>query len=348
MASLRSLSVSPICYTFSGLAERTLDERLAARVAAVAGLEHHVLRVAPDFLSRYGHWVDRTVFLTDGCAGATASHEIYLNALARSLSKVRVTGNFGSEVLRGMSTFKPLGLSGDLATPEFRESCALAAREGGPVAQHPVSQAAFNEIPKQLFGTWCAARTQLTVRTPYLDNELVRIAYQSPEVSRRSPVAAIHLVNSLDPRMGRIATDRGITFRRRDPIRWARRSLEYAAFKLDYWYQEGLPRRVALLEPALERLGWTGLLGRHKYLPYRRWFRRELAPYVAQVLHDDATMRMPYWNRAFLRTAPNEHASGRRNLVREINAVLQMDAARRVLLNPAPVPSQSPVPISNR
>ena len=247
-----------------------------------------------------------------------------------------------------MSTFKPLGLSGNLVNAEFRERYALAARDGELEVRHPVSRAAFHEIPKQLYGTWCAARSQLTVRTPYLDNELVRIAYQAPEASRRSPAAAVHLVNAEDPRMGGMATDRGYTFRGRDPSRWARRSLEYIAFKFDYYYQDGLPRRAAFLEPALERLGRTGMLGRHKYLPYRRWFRRELASYVAGVLHDDSTLRIPYWNPAFLRSAPKEHVSGRTNLVREINAVLQLDAARRLLLKHEPVPSQIPEPIVNR
>ena len=64
--------------------------------------------------------VDRTVYITDGCLGALGAHEIYLNAQACRLAPVRLTGNFGSEVLRGVSTFKPIGLSHDLLSPAIQ------------------------------------------------------------------------------------------------------------------------------------------------------------------------------------------------------------------------------------
>ena len=69
-------------------------------VAAVCGLQHQPLRIGSDFLRDFGTYLDRTVSVTDGCAGATSSHEIYFNAQARQLSPVRLTGNFGSEVVR--------------------------------------------------------------------------------------------------------------------------------------------------------------------------------------------------------------------------------------------------------
>jgi asparagine synthase (glutamine-hydrolysing) len=111
--------VPPVSYTFAGAAGGTLDSELAARVASVCGLDHHVLRLGDSFFSDFGSIVDRTVFLTDGCFGVTGAHEIYLNRQARALSPIRLTGVFGSEVLRGTSTFKPLGLSPDLIEPEF-------------------------------------------------------------------------------------------------------------------------------------------------------------------------------------------------------------------------------------
>ena len=72
--------------------------------------------------------MDKTVSVTDGCFGATGAHELYLNAKARELAPIRLTGNFGSEVLRSMSTFKPLGLSQDLFTSDFGAVVASSAR----------------------------------------------------------------------------------------------------------------------------------------------------------------------------------------------------------------------------
>jgi asparagine synthase (glutamine-hydrolysing) len=75
MACLSFSEDGPPCYTFSGLQEDTRDERVAARVAQACGLDHQILRIRTDFLSQYGDYVDRTVFVTDGCSGALGAHE---------------------------------------------------------------------------------------------------------------------------------------------------------------------------------------------------------------------------------------------------------------------------------
>ena len=119
MACRPQTSETPVCYTFSGERGRTLDDRVAGRVAEACGLEHRLLRIGPDFFSDFASHADRTVYITDGCCGVSGAHEIYMNAQARELAPVRLTGNFGSEVFRGVSTFKPIGLSPKLFNPEL-------------------------------------------------------------------------------------------------------------------------------------------------------------------------------------------------------------------------------------
>jgi asparagine synthase (glutamine-hydrolysing) len=165
MACLPALKTPPICYTFSGLQGHTLDARLAAQVASDCGLEHRVLRIGRDFISDYGSYLDRTVYITDGCAGAVWSHEIYLNAQAQRLAPVRLTGNFGSEVLRSMSTFKRVRLSRELIAPDFRAKMDAVADDSPCRGQSPVSFAAFREIPWSVRDR-VVSRSQLVFRTP--------------------------------------------------------------------------------------------------------------------------------------------------------------------------------------
>ena len=282
MACLPDRDSKPVCYTFSGLTERTLDERLAARIAAARGLDHHILRIQPHFLSQYGTYVDHTVLTTDGCSGATGAHEIHLNALARALAPVRLTGNFGSEVLRSMSTFKPLGLASDLLHGEFVQRVKAVGSGATAGSEHPVTFAAFREIPWRLFGTLAAGKSQVTFRTPYLDNDLVALAYRAPAHSRRTPHSALSLIAKADERLARIPTDRGVIGNDRGLAHVARRVWAEVTFKLDYLHKEGLPDSLAMLEAPLDGLAKIGVLGLHKYLPYRRWFRGELAPHVRE------------------------------------------------------------------
>jgi asparagine synthase (glutamine-hydrolysing) len=338
VACLPAVPRAPVCYTFSGLTEDTLDQRLAARVAAACHLQHHVLRIGPDFLSEYGRHVDRTVYVTDGCCGATGAHEVYLNAQARQLAPVRLTGNFGSEVLRSMSTFKPLPLAADLFDRDFRRFLTSVDTEPPRTNEHPVTFSAFREVPWNLFGTMAAGKSQITFRTPYLDNEIVSLAFRAPAVSRRSSDVALRFVNDNHAALGRIPTDRGYVVDAGGLTHAMRRVFSEVTFKLDYLYQEGLPHRLSQLDSMTGSLSRLGLLGLHKYLPFRRWFRRELAGHVTDVLTDPRTARLPYWNAAYLGAMAHDHISGRRNYVREINAVLTLEAVDRLLVSGPPQP----------
>jgi asparagine synthase (glutamine-hydrolysing) len=332
MACFSPGGIKPVCYTFGGLTGETLDARLGARVARSCGLEHHILRIGADFISNFGDYVDRTVLVTDGCAGAVSAHEIYFTRLAAQLAPIRLTGNFGSEILRSMSTFEPTGLADSLVDPGFRGLLDTIGKEMADRQIHPVTHAAFCEIPWHLFGTLAAGRSQLVFRTPYLDNEIVKLAYQAPASSRESSIAALKLINDSNRDLGAIPTDRGLLCDGRGPLYSMRRLFAAATFKLDYLDKEGLPHWLSPFDPLLKGLSSSGLLGLHKFLPYRGWFRHELAGYVREVLSDPVTQRSRFWNSRFLATIVADHIAGRRNYVREINAVLTLEAVDRLLI----------------
>ncbi len=342
MACLPRSARDVVCYTFSGEKGLTLDDRLAARVAESCGFRHHLLRIGPDFFSNFASHADRTVYATDGCFGALGAHEIYLNAQARQLAPVRLTGNFGSEVLRGISTFKPLGLSPNLFNSEFRHSFPFSIPSVASGKDHPVTSAAFREVPWNLFGSLAAGRSQVTFRTPYLDNKIVALAYQVPGPLRASPLPAVNLVKDNAPSLYNIPTDMGEMGKTCDLAGGLRRVFSKVTFKLDYLNNEGVPRSLSPFDPLFQALASSlKIVGLHKYLHYRSWFRRELAGYVKDVLTDTRTQQTPFWNPDFLENMANDHIRGRKNYVREINAVLTLEAIDRLIVRGMSLPEPS-------
>jgi asparagine synthase (glutamine-hydrolysing) len=322
-----------LAYTYAARGSDTLDLRIAARVAASRDIPHHALRIGEDFIADYGRQVDRTVFVTDGSAGALAAHEIHLSERARRLAPVRLTGNFGSEVLRSMSTFKPIALPTAMLDDGITALLASAAAQAQDRAAHPVTHAAFEEVPWHLFGTLAAARSQLTFRTPYLDNEIVQLAYQARPQQRQTARPSLKLIHDSDPGLAKIATDRGLCWDAGGLRSFGRRLFCDVTFKLDYWHKEGLPQALSALDPLLGAMDGAGWLGLHKFLPYRGWFRRELATYLAQVIGDPQTRRMSLWNPRFLDNVVADHVSGRRNNLRQIHTILTLEAVQRTLLS---------------
>jgi len=337
MACLPKAGEKAVCYTFSGEKRDTLDALLAARVAEVCGLEHQILRIGPAFFSDFASHVDRTVYVTDGYLGSLGAHEIYLNNQARALSPVRLTGNFGGEILRGVSMFKPLHLVHRLFNADLAEAVTSYTRRWSHNREHPITFAAFHEAPEQRFGIVAPSRSQTSFRTPFLDNEIVALAYQASETVRMSIDCTSSLVNANNPSLSKVPTDMGEMDNANQLAVTSRRIFSKAVCKLDYIRSEGLPHSLSRLDFLFTQISSVcGIAGLHKYLFYRIWFQRDLATYVDGVLKDAQIRHSSLWNPRFLERMASDHATGRKNYIREINAVLTLEAVERLLFRNLP------------
>jgi asparagine synthase (glutamine-hydrolysing) len=91
-----------VSYTFGGMYRESRDVMIARQVADACGVPHHVITVGAEFLSQFPCLAERTVYLSDGSVGVNHAPDLYVNERARRFAPVRVTGNYGGEVLRGL------------------------------------------------------------------------------------------------------------------------------------------------------------------------------------------------------------------------------------------------------
>lgn len=333
-ACLPHSKVPGVAYTYSpDEHDRLLDLAIARRIASMAGMPHHALRLGPEFLRDFRRHLDRTVYISDGCAGVLGSHELPFSEQARCLAPIRLTGNYGSEVLRSMSTFKRVGPGNELLQPDVaRQVEAVVAEQAGRQV-HPVTHAAFEEVPWHLFGTLAVGRSQLSFRTPYMDNRIVELAYRAPAHLRHTAEPALRLIHENDSAMAAIPTDRGLSWGAGRLTQAARRAYCAITFKLDYWHKEGLPDALTPLDGFIGSLSHVGMLGLHKFLAYRLWFQGPLAQMAEEVIADGRTKRLPFWEPGTLEKIVPEHRAGRRSRLRDIHAVLTLEAVHRNLMD---------------
>lgn len=350
MACLPSEGACSVCYTFAGKEGGLLDARIAARVAAACGIEHNVLQLEPDFLAEFADHADQTVYLTDGCLGPIGAHEVYFNRKARALAPIRLTGVFGGEILRGISFSQPNGLDREVLGAEY--SALVDEIDGSHFspATHPVTSAILSEIPERRFGVVAAGRSQTVFRTPYLDNKLVALAYQMPSQLRASTGPQVSIVKRNNDKLNAIPTDMGLLGEEWPLFSWMRRIHGRITFKLDYFYTEGFPGPLRQpLESVVQRLGARGqLIGRHKFLRYRHWFRTDLADYVCDRLMGASKRQPQIWNPACLRRIGEEiHAAQtKRNWTHEINLILTLEAVERQLFSSGTANVKSPIALT--
>lgn len=329
MACLPALEHPPVCYTFCGAQLRLRDSRIASQVADACGLRHQPLDLGQEFFEDFNELADRTVFVSDGTFGVTGAHEIYFNRKARDLSPVRVTGNFGSELLRSMSTLKPLGLAEQGFTDEFRSMRTVLEQDTNNDGNlHPITFASFTEVPRSLFGSFAAGRSQVTFRSPYLTNPIVKLAYQAPASVRQSSESAVRFVADSKPALAAIPTDLGFV---RGSSNWQRR-YRHLEFKLDYYCSEGLPRGLARLDrPYRSILEALRIAETHKFLRYRSWLHGGLRDYAEEASRRVAKASLPFVREEAAITMLREHQNGKANYTRELAIMFTLEAVHRLM-----------------
>jgi asparagine synthase (glutamine-hydrolysing) len=336
MAWQRSPPGSLPCYTFGGMFRDCQDVKLARRVARMCGQSHRVINVGEEFLSRFPHYAERAVYLTDGCIDVGRAPDLYLNERAREIAPVRMTGDYGGEILRGVGRLKPVSTLPGLFQPEFLSYIYEAGETHAKLVRgHGLSFAVFKQAPWDYHGVVALEQTQLSLRSPFLDNDLVRTVFRAPKSALANNGDSLRLINDGNSELLRIPTDRGLAGER-GPISGAayRGFLEFL-FKAEYAYDMGMPQGVARIDHVLSPFRLERLfLGRHKVFHFRIWYRDVLAGYVREMLLDPRSLGRPYLERKGLEAVVLGHLKGDRNYTTEIHKVLTLELFHRLFLDP--------------
>ncbi len=325
------------CYTFGGMLRDCEDVRVARQVATHCHQSHQVIQVGTEFLSRFAYYAERSIYFTEGTIDVSHSSDLYVSEKARQIAPVKVVGTYGSEVLRHDVMLSPELPMAGLYNPEFLAYVDQAeCTYEGLRHEHPVTFAAFRQSPWYHHGILSLERTQLIVRSPYLDNDFVRTVYRAPkfETGIDSDVRS-RLIHEGNPVLGQIRTDRGMNGNSGRMAAATARALFEFAVKAEYAYDYGMPQWLAQIDHwfapfHLERL----FLGRHKFSHYRIWYRDALSEYVREILLDTRTLARPYLEPNCLEALVRAHVKGNRNYTREIHKILTLELLHRLFFDP--------------
>lgn len=331
MAWARPAAGALPCYTFRGPYRECRDVLLARRVASLCGQPHDVIGIGPAFFAEFPSLAERAVCLTDGAMSVGGAPELFLNRLARDIAPVRLTGNYGQEILRRYIAFRPHAVSREVLHPDVHPFVAEAARTyHGEAAIHTLSFVAFKQMPWYHSSRLALEKSQLALRSPFLDRDLVALAYQAPVGEDVNMALQMRLIAAGNPALSRLPTDRGDLLRAFPGLAAAGRLFQQFTFKAEYAYDYGMPPWLTRVDRLLRPLRPERLfLGRHKFAHFRVWYRDELAAYVKDMLLDPRTLNRPYVRRAGLEKIVREHLRGDGNHTTAITQFLSTELVHR-------------------
>ncbi len=322
------------CYTFSGTRRDCEDVRIARRIAQMCEQTHQLIPMGDEFISQFPHYAERSMYLTEGGVDAYRASDLYVSEKARKIAPAKVVGTYGSEIVCHAVMFKAMPPPEGLFTPEFLPSVRQAENTyAGLRREHPLTFAAFRQSPWYHQGILSLESSQLTVRSPYMDNDFVRTVYRGPKIDNVNGDIRLRLIREGSPALGNIRTDRGMGGNGGMVSAITRNALEFT-FKAEYAYDYGMPQWLSRTDNMLSPLHLENLfLGRHKTSHFRIWYRDALAGYVRDMLLDKRTLSRPYLDPKRVEAIVNGHTKGGLNYTSAIHKLLSMELLQRIFLD---------------
>ncbi len=320
-------------YTFGSKFRDSYDVRIGRQIASVSRQSHRVIEIGDEFLTGFADYAERSIYLSEGTIDVYRAADLYVSKKVREIAPAKIVGTYGSEILRHAVMFKPAEPLAGLFCPEFLSSIRAARSTYAALRQeHPVTFAVFRQSPWYHHGILALEQSQLTVRSPFMDNDFIRAVYRAPKESAANGDIRLRLIKEGSPALGRIRSDRGVGGNGLTSV-LARASQEFT-FKAEYAYDYGMPQSVARIDHLLSRLRLERLfLGRHKMLHFRVWYRDQLADYVREILLDPLTLSRPYLQKATLEAVVEGHLNGTRNYTTAIHKLLTLELFHRLFLD---------------
>jgi asparagine synthase (glutamine-hydrolysing) len=336
MAGLRDQIKQHPSYTFNGAWGELFDVRTGRKTASVYDQVHQSISINEEFLSGFPDYARRAVHISDGTHDAFGAHDVFLNEIAREIAPIRLTGKFGSEIVRvrrliPSRTYQPGLLQDDLRMlVEQLPTFANTNPQG-----HALTRVVTEEIPWHEHARVAVEQSQLVLRTPYMDNELVKLMYQAPLGSRTAGDLQERYVRERAPEFARDITNMG-RFSSSNPL--VTKFFYYlfrAFFKVEYVYLHVTPHWLTRFDRKLENWHLERLLsGRQKWEAYRIWIRTAFAPFLRETLCDPQASYTHFFDYQTVRTMVERHIAGTHNYLEEINKALTVQLISSSLLKP--------------
>ncbi len=322
------------CYTFAGPYRNCADVTIARRLASLCNHPHTTIRVSDEFFEDFDVLAEKAIHVSDGTMDVSGAVELHVNRIASGIAPVRLTGNYGSEILRLNVVLKPRKTDTTAFTPEFArllEEASLTCAEESRC--HRLSFIAFKQMPWHHYARRTMERAEIVPRSPFLDNELVALAYRAPVDRRTSAQTLLELIADGNASLASVATDRALRVGGSRVMTGVAARWQEFTVKAEYAYDYGMPTWLAQTDRMLTRLHLERLfLGRHKFYHFRIWYRDALSRYVRQHALERSSQPACYRAGAVSRMAES-HLSGRGNHTLGLHTALTLELIEDLLVH---------------
>ena len=309
-------------YTFAGHQSDSNDVKIARELARITDNPYHKIILGTEYLENFSKWVEKAVYISDGLSTVSRCQEYYANIKVRQFGTIRLTGKYGSQLVRGVTNLHENSPTLQIFSKEYREKYSNSAS----VSQSKdLSYVLRYELPQLESQAQSQEMAALFVRTPYMDNKFVELMLKAPNMEDSSKLQKLIIAENT-PDWINLPTNRG-EYIRNTKInqikgRWTK---TLNVFDVAHnWVR--LPTFHMKVFDLMDLFGINSIYkGRESWHHYRIWFRKQLGEYIEQIILDTRTLNRHYYNQHFLEKMVKDHRAGRANYTKEIDKILSFE-----------------------
>lgn len=335
LASVASQRRPLPCYTFGGNWGETFDVRAARKLAEISGQTHEVIRIDESFLQQFPSYAQKSVYISDGTHDVLGAHDVFFNEVAHHIAPIRLTGKFGSEIVRTRKLIPTFNFPRNLFQRSFVPYLDNVPSFGQISKKtHPLTRVVSEEIPWYEYGRVSVEQSKVILRTPYMDNELVELMYEAPSELRASRDLQVSYVEGKSQKLADVPTNMGGLRKDGQPAAKVAYSLYWALFKVEYIYLYATPHWLTRVDRKLERLRpETMIAGRQKFEGYRIWMKTHFAAFIRDALLSSGAQCTEFFDKKAVERMVNGHVAGTHNYLNELNKILTIELIYKSLCN---------------
>lgn len=329
-------------FTNGGMYRDSNDVRLAKKLTQSCGLSHNVVRLDSMFLSEYSKHALRGIYISDGLANATTLDSVFLSNSARKIAPIKVMGTYGSQILGRVKRALRYRLPNpELINESFKPYIEESSKVLHPFQQeHDLTYILKREIPWFWSRFSVPQMSQMDIRHPFLDNDVIDILFHAPKEGYDGSQFEISAISKFKPSLLDIRTNKGFVKSKRPLVNTAiQKFIQFRSLAEKTLNWDILPYSLHHTISKLDSMFLSPLhlnktvLGVEYYTHYNLWFRRELANYIKEILFDQRTLSRPYWNAQFIKEMVKDHINGSKRYLAEIRKVLTIELIHRVFID---------------
>jgi asparagine synthase (glutamine-hydrolysing) len=341
LSVVNRLGYSLPCYVWQGPYRKSLDVRLAKKIAKTVGSQFQILGLGQDFFDNFSDYAYKTIYISDGSADVFKSHELYYNSLSRSISPIRLTGKYGTQTAsRRFFRPKPKIDGRVFSTPYLSEIRDLKRYIRSFESRQSIMDVVRSAWPS---GYLSIENSQLVVRTPYTDKDFVMLVFGAPDEYLQNRSVQKLIIKRNCSRLADIPSDKSGYIKSNDMLKnmklWFISSIFKSLTVMDKAYLHfDVPNAATRLDPFMKVTGLEKLFLGFSYLDsYRRWVKNELKDFSKKILLDERTLSRPHFNPEFIKKMTSDHFENRANYVSEIGKVISFEIWYRLFVDREPI-----------